>query len=305
MKGLILFFGLIFFGFLANPAMAQHWEYVNPKPTGSILSDINFADANTGFITGDAGTILKTSDGGNSWTSRYSATSYPLYSISFPTLTEGFITGGLGTILKTTDGGETWVLKPNGGLTSQFKCVDFPSPDTGFISTSDGLVLRSKDGGESWNVIYAGSYGEFSSMRFPSSSRGFAIAGKKLLGSFDGGFTWNEILSAWYSLNALCFADEMTGYLSVTEGSGYISVYKTMDGGNNWQMVYYDFANEIDKLFFTDASHGFGTGQGNSVVKTSDGGITWSTVNYPFQNQPGPLWFTSLNSGYILGDLAN
>jgi len=285
------------------PGFGQKWEYVNPVPTGNELHNILFTSANTGFICGEAGTILKSVNGGSTWGSRYSSTACPLYCISFPTSMEGFIVGSLGTILKTSDGGETWEMKSNGGITTTFHYVDFPCADTGFISTTDGQLLRTTDAGESWNVIYSGSSGELKNIKFPTSSRGLAIAGKQFLRSLDGGYTWNILVSSAYSVNTLCFADDLTGYLSVTEQGGNQCIYKTVNGGINWQIVFYDVASEIDSMFFSDPSHGYGTGPGNSLVKTINGGVTWSTVQYTYPNKPGSMWFFTQNSGLILGDL--
>jgi photosystem II stability/assembly factor-like uncharacterized protein len=291
--------------FIFIPGFGQQWEYVNPIPTGNELHNILFTDASTGFICGGAGTILKSVNGGNAWSSRYSSTASPLYCISFSSSMEGFIVGARGTILKTSDGGETWALKSNGGITTTFRYIDFPSTDTGFISTSDGLLLRTTDTGESWNVIYSCPFGELKNITFPTSIRGFAIAGKQFLRSLDGGYTWNVLVNSAYSVNTLCFADDHTGYLSVTEGGGNQCIYKTVDGGITWSIIFYDVANEIDSMFFSDASHGYGSGPGNSVVKTSDGGLSWSTVYYPYPNKPGSMWFFSPNSGFILGGVVN
>lgn len=42
------------------------WFWQNPLPTGNSLNDVSFSDPHHGFVVGDAGTILYTSDGGES-----------------------------------------------------------------------------------------------------------------------------------------------------------------------------------------------------------------------------------------------
>ena len=41
------------------------------KWTTQHLTDIHFCDADTGYVVGFSGTILKTTNGGSSWTSLY------------------------------------------------------------------------------------------------------------------------------------------------------------------------------------------------------------------------------------------
>src|SRR3954454_8132532 len=43
------------------------WVWQNPLPQGNTLQDFFFIDADNGFAVGASGTILRTTDGGNSW----------------------------------------------------------------------------------------------------------------------------------------------------------------------------------------------------------------------------------------------
>ena len=76
-----------------------------PSPTTNLLRSVCFIDENTGFIVGEFGTILKTTNGGTTWTSISSGTGNTLYSVKFPDATTGYIAGDNGTIMKTADGG--------------------------------------------------------------------------------------------------------------------------------------------------------------------------------------------------------
>jgi hypothetical protein len=68
-------------------------------------------DASTGYAVGgglDVGTILKTVNGGASWTSQTSGTTNAYFSVFFPVdALTGYVVGSNNTILKTTDGGES------------------------------------------------------------------------------------------------------------------------------------------------------------------------------------------------------
>ena len=77
-------------------------------PQGNTLNCVSFITPVVGWAVGNDGTILKTTNGGTSWTSQSIETSVPLYSVSFTDSDNGTVVGDVGTILRTTDGGTTW-----------------------------------------------------------------------------------------------------------------------------------------------------------------------------------------------------
>ncbi len=54
------------------------------------------------------GTILRTTDGGETWTFQASRTGNHLFGVSFVDANTGTAVGDLGIVLRTMDGGETW-----------------------------------------------------------------------------------------------------------------------------------------------------------------------------------------------------
>ncbi|MCD4788472.1 MAG: T9SS type A sorting domain-containing protein, partial [Bacteroidales bacterium] len=69
------------------------------------LNSIYFPSDNIGYIAGDCGTVLRTTDKGNTWVIQYSGTSNNLYGIYFANDTTGYTVGSGVTILKTIHGG--------------------------------------------------------------------------------------------------------------------------------------------------------------------------------------------------------
>jgi hypothetical protein len=66
---------------------------------------VSFTDANTGTAVGDAGTIVRTTNGGTTWVAQTSGTGSFLFGVSFTDANTGTVVGGPGIILRTTDGG--------------------------------------------------------------------------------------------------------------------------------------------------------------------------------------------------------
>src|ERR1035437_9295042 len=155
---------------------AQTWKWSNPLPTGNTIWSCCFIDANTGIIAGDNGSILKTSDGGQTWISRQSGTSSTLRNINFVDANTGFAVGANGAILKTTDGGDTWIYTQESDYT--YIGVDFPDQNTGYIVGSDyfGMSLTARktmDGGATWNPLTLTSFYQYQAVCFTTPNIGF------------------------------------------------------------------------------------------------------------------------------------
>ena len=67
--------------------------------TGSTYG-LDFFAADTGYVVGSGGVILKTSNGGGSWVTEASGTTQDLRSLYFVNVTTGYVAGTNGTILK-------------------------------------------------------------------------------------------------------------------------------------------------------------------------------------------------------------
>ncbi|HDO28154.1 MAG TPA: hypothetical protein ENH02_08570, partial [Bacteroidetes bacterium] len=90
------------------------WEMVyNEIGSGTIIKGFSFVpgannDWQTGWAAQFKGTILKTTDGGDTWTSQSQSYSTQVWGISFVDENTGYICGLDGKIVKTTDGGSSW-----------------------------------------------------------------------------------------------------------------------------------------------------------------------------------------------------
>jgi photosystem II stability/assembly factor-like uncharacterized protein len=112
------------------------------------LQGVSYVDANTATVVGDdrqpvsrGGLILRTTDGGATWTSQSSGTTLPLYGVSFVDANTGWAVGY--TILHTTNGGATWRNQGYGGV-----AVSFLDANTGWVVGGGGTILHTTTGGE-------------------------------------------------------------------------------------------------------------------------------------------------------------
>ena len=143
-----------------TPTMAQSWvttaSFSGPPTPGKLdpqtsgttnqLRAVWFTDANTGVVVGDQGTILRTTDGGESWVPETSSSSEMLLGLSFADASNGTALGQLGTILRTTDGGQTWAREES-GTNQDLYSVSFSQTNTGTAVGAYGAILRTESQG--------------------------------------------------------------------------------------------------------------------------------------------------------------
>jgi hypothetical protein len=93
------------------------------------LLGVDFPAANTGWVVGANGTIMRTTDRGVTWNTQTSGTSSILWGVSFADSLTGYAVGDNGTILKTTNGGVTGIEPISSEITSRFHLYqNFPNP---------------------------------------------------------------------------------------------------------------------------------------------------------------------------------
>src|SRR5688500_2538552 len=84
-----------------NVRAQQTWVWQNPLPQGNHFVGVEFIDANVGTLTGDFGTILRTTNGGATWLTQTRGVTVHLRGGSyFHDANTGTVVGDEGTILQ-------------------------------------------------------------------------------------------------------------------------------------------------------------------------------------------------------------
>jgi len=250
--------------------------------TTSNLNSAHLLDSGTGFVVGDAGVILKTTDAGATWAPLVSGTTNILYGVYLLDANQGIAVGDQGLILRTTDGGSMWQTIVS-SVKDALRSVSF-SGVNGISGGDSQTILYSTDGGASWQISQSGFFGGgFPGAHMLSPTLGF-VAGQNsifqpLLGATtDGGATWN--FQAFYfdknegGATDAFFFDQNAGVVSgfVFDGRGAIA--RTTDGGVNWSTLFFD--QPIEAIDFPQPTSGFAVGWGGRILHSTDRGITWT-----------------------------
>ncbi len=209
--------------------------------------------------------------------------------IHFVNVDTGWAVGNLGALIKTTNSGTNWATEETNTSIPILKVNSF-NGQTVIASGFSGLIIRSTDGGENWTQITSGVSGDLWGLQMINDSLGWACGtGNSLIKTTDGGITWQTVTITGYTGNNwwIDFLTENYGFIA---GDG--KVLRTIDGGNNWDIIQAGdnqalyTVDAIDSLHIAAAGYG-GTGYRGKTVYSSDGGNTWITG--------GPTTFDPIN----------
>ncbi|MHB8542508.1 MAG: WD40/YVTN/BNR-like repeat-containing protein [Leptospirales bacterium] len=128
------------------------WKKIS-SPVSTEYYKTVFVNGEKGFLVGDKGVILLTSDSGDTWTPVLSPVHDRfLQDINFPDPRHGYIVGEKGTLLKTSDGGKTWTALPS-PTTENLYAVYFRDPLHGWVAGWGKTFLETRDGGRTFSPV--------------------------------------------------------------------------------------------------------------------------------------------------------
>jgi len=246
------------------------------------LEDVSFINTQTGWVCGDNGTMLKTTNGGNNWFSLNTGINdRPFNSIFFINSNTGWsctsLFGIAGLIIKTTNGGINWYIQYSSANKSFF-ALFFVDTLKGWASTSGtgGWVFRTTNGGITWDSVSLVT-GTGRDIQFINSQTGWVTLSQYLYKTIDGGNNWLQQLDIIGNgeIAGMSFLNQNTGYLVSLE---LWRIYKTTNSGSNWSFLTAlpDCFN-AHSIFFTNVNTGYVSGDCGQMFSTSDGGLSWGT----------------------------
>jgi len=305
----IAFLGIVI-GTNLNAQSFDSWELQNPYPTAVSLYDIQFKDENTGWAVGDFGTILKTTDGGETWQKQNTGSTGWFSHIDVYDENIVYVSGPNDDLIFTENGGETWIELSCPYIYQNFSDIEIVNPDTVWIGNSKGRIIGCFNKGETWFKSIDGYSGSISSIESVGSKKIIALGSAQppiIKYSDDYGQSWENraINDSIGAVSDMVFADENTAYLVSTrygEMAPY-RVFKSTDAGETWFTQYLvGFSNQWLKLDFVDANHGWSMTK-VSLNRTVDGGETWDNIPMPniYWWSLNSLSFVNRNIGFVAG----
>lgn len=262
------------------------WQTIYSGASWGILA-INFLNESVGLAFTEDEKVLRTVDGGLTWTS--ADLYYEVYDCYFVDANTVYASGGQAKIYKSINGGINWnIISPlsaNGGY--WYNSVCFVNNNKGFVVGTSGKIMSTTDAGATWNQ-YGVTHYNITSLYFPSSQVGYATDWGNIYKSTDAGLNWQPtasiVLGTYSSLTHSWFRNKDTGFVI---SANPVWFFKTKDGGQSWQMFNplgagYDHVIDVN---FVNDSVGYlcmSNSGSSEFYKTKDAGETWSYIGFTY-----------------------
>ncbi len=284
---LLLLILILSFGKLGH---TQIW-YAIESGTSANLYSVDFIDG-TGIIVGASGTVLKMTDGGNSWDLINTGYSNDFNAVRLIDNDRVIIGGDGGLILHSADGGTTWEVIQQSGQDYDIYGLDIDrASGHGIAGGSGNTLIWTNDFGMNWTYIEGGYMSSYYCACMANADFG-AVAGSNsifqpLIGyTMDGGQSFNgqsfypTFGGTGYEGNArdCYFFDSNNGFFVGALWDGYGFLTKEINWGTQfWNAI--SFEHPVNAIAFRNINKGVVVGGNNNnitlIAETNDGGNTW------------------------------
>ncbi len=257
----------------AAASFSSSWV-LQTSPATERLRGVSAASDTVAWASGNKGTIVRTTDGGATWTlvAVPGAGELDFRDIEARSADIAYVlaigAGEKSRIYKTSDGGKAWTLQfTNPDPRAFYDAIAFWDANTG-LAVGDPVegrftVIRTTDGGKTWT-------------RVPAANTPQALPGDGAFAASGTCLTVHGTRLAWFG----------------TGGGARARVYRSADQGLTWTVsdtpvMAGNPSSGIFSLAFSDADHGVAVGgdyrlereSGDNLAITSDGGRRWALVS--------------------------
>lgn len=282
-----------------NLVHAQTWGTQNSTITNNVNGVCFMKNTNTGYITASGGRILKTTNGGITWTLQNSGNVNNLYAIYFTGMDTGYAVGDSGTILATKDGGSNWTAISS-GTTERLNDIHvmggtgYAVGDNGVILKVNGFTVTSSNSGTSSNL---------QAVRMMNTTTAVVVGGGLLnsviLATYNSGNVWVPISSGSVNqLNDIYFINDSTGYVVGNNGT----ILRTTNYGANWSSMTTGTTSNLNALYFINDTTGYVAGASGTVLKTQNGTSWTRMTNVGTTANLNDITFSDEYTGYAGGN---
>lgn len=237
----------------ANVAPTPGWTAQTSGLTTTLYS-IRAINQNIAWTAGAGGRVLRTTNGGNTWTS---------------------VGGGrIGT--------------------NDIYAIEARNADTAFVTTSPAAgtyIYRTTNGGASWDSVFFQAGGFVNAIKMFTATSGIAVGDPvgttwTILRTTNAGASWARTTTEpavvggeFGANNGLAFF--APGTLWMTPGSATNRIYRSTDQGTTWVSSTLPFNGFAAGVWFNTATLGAVGSNAGSVARSTDGGATWGAVTIP------------------------
>lgn len=263
------------------------WRQARSVPTRATLTSVYFIDASTGWAAGHDTTVLKTTDGGETWELQYdreiSALQPDPPPLAPPPVDGGVEDefaeddGGLGESAIMDAGAELFEMKPDTPVLT----LVFADANTGVVAGAFGFAAITNDGGATWNKRRLSNavdddYHLNGAFTGPNGSLFIAGEAGYIYRSLDKGANWDLIATG--------YEGSLWGGMTLSDGSLLTfgmrgNVWRSTDLGSTWTKAETGTPESLASGVELADGRIVIVGLGGTVIVSTDKGLTWSVSN--------------------------
>jgi photosystem II stability/assembly factor-like uncharacterized protein len=299
------------------------------------LTSVRCADALLCIATTSAtNRLLRTVDGGASWTAVLLPLGTDALSTAFASPAAVVAAGSSGSLAGSSNGGESWSAA-GARLAGTFARLRGGSSFLAFAIGNRGALARTDDGGRSWTDIAVPSSDALVDVSFADEATGFALdLSGVLFRTDDGGTSWRAVGNGLDAQAVLALDPDIVllvgprgirrsfdgGADFTREGSrslrrsvlfgidfadgalfayGPTSLYISRDGGTVWKKLGRPDHRPLAEVDFVSPRVGFALGKGGRVWRTRDRGRSWRELLATGTDGGIDLAFSDERTGYL------
>lgn len=295
-------------------AHAANWTR-QTSGTMSWLQSVYFLDQNRGWVAGTGGTLLHTTDGGQTWKRLLALTRDTLHDVYFSDDNHGWLIAERDLLklktndeqrsylLRTEDGGFSWrrIFLNNKDTNALLVRLVFTDAEHGWVFGESGVVFATRDGGVHWLRQASPTKHLLLGGAFNQDGRGLLVgAGATIVQTSDGGSSWQmgivrDADNARFT--SASFIGMNTGWAVGNSGS----IFVTRDAGHTWFAQRSNVEVDLLDVKFISGSEGWAVGAEGLILHTTNGGAHWfaesSITSHPLQR----IFFVDRDHGWIVG----
>lgn len=272
------------------------WTQVHPPLTparsftsGGPFIPLQFFDAQNGSAAGtvlDMGAVLKTADGGRTWTQIASLRDERVLALRWSdpqhgwALTERWVNDRTErSLVRTADGGATWSrVAAAGNAEEVYGAISFVDALTGFVGTNRGRLLATRDGGQTFAAV-AAEESRRGDYQFVDAQHGWAVRAGQIEATADGGRSWAPVSLGFrvWQYHLLSGGNAWVVAADCQTGECKPALFSTANGGQTWTR--YDLgAIRPTAAAAADTTHVWLEDEAGHLYATADGGRSWTQL---------------------------
>jgi len=227
---------------------------------------LSFGSATQGLLVGSQGTVLRTIDGGQSF-SRQTVGTAAWLDVALNAVGRATMVGEAGGLAQSTDGGATWVVRSS-GTTASLNAVGYTSGGETIAVGGGGLILRIDGDGQVRSVPSPVSV-DLYDVAFEGNV-GIAVGDAgTLLRTVDGGASWSAETAGVERFTSVSFAGGPALVFAVRLDG---AVFRSENGGMTWRRTDFTAPRALYGVSFSSSSTGLAIGAYGQVLRTTTGG---------------------------------